>query len=324
MASANDEHEEVTVENQPDAEDAAAGDDLAALLTSALNDFSKQPEQQKDDRTKKQPDIQTGSGTGKKKKGKKVDKKEAEHVDPAMIQGVDDMFRNMMSQDPVLKEHWDKLAESCQQAGLLILSLCFSSYSNNFFIAANMASSEDFEKTFEETLRNMSKNMESLPNPSEIPEEEMAKMWSKLGLGVSPDQAANGSIPDIMPLVTNMMQNLLSKEILYPALKDLTDKYPVWLEENSASLQPEDVQRYEKQLMLMREVCEQFECESPDDTDSVKKERFNTILTTMQKMQECGSPPKDLVGDVPEMGSPDGDFSKLPGFNPSNSQCCLQ
>lgn len=124
MASANNDPEEITIENQPGAGDDADDDDLAALLTSALQDFSKQTDQQKDEKTKKQPDTQIGNGSGKKKK-EKVNKKEAENVDPAMIQGVDDMFRNMMSQDPVLKEHWDKLAESCQQAGMFTLSQCY-------------------------------------------------------------------------------------------------------------------------------------------------------------------------------------------------------
>lgn len=37
-------------------------------------------------------------------------------------------------------------------------------------------------------------------------------------------EANNGAMPDFMPLVTNMMQNLLSKELLYPALQDLSTK----------------------------------------------------------------------------------------------------
>lgn len=58
-------------------------------------------------------------------------------------------------------------------------------------------------------------------------EEELAKMWSKMGLGegVNPGSLPGaGMLPDIMPLVTNMMQNLLSKDILYPALTDLSAK----------------------------------------------------------------------------------------------------
>ena len=58
-------------------------------------------------------------------------------------------------------------------------------------------------------------------------EEELAKMWSRMGLGegVDPGSLPGANLlPDIMPLVTNMMQNLLSKDILYPALTDLSNK----------------------------------------------------------------------------------------------------
>ena len=169
----------------------------------------------------------------------------------------------------------------------------------------------------------MSDNVQSLPTHADIPEEELAKMWSNLGMGGDRTSAANGLLPDIMPLVTNMMQNLLSKDILYPALKDLTDKYPAWLQEKRSALSSEELQRFEKQLHLMRQVCQEFEEETASDSEERKKLRFQRILATMQQMQECGSPPKDLVGDVPDMGSPDLDFSKIPGFNPNGSQCSV-
>ena len=189
--------------------------------------------------------------------------------------------------------------------------------------AAENGSEEDFEKSLQDTLKKMSENVQSLPNNPDIPEEELAKIWANLGMS-GDNEAANGVLPNIMPFVTNMMQNLLSKDILYPALKDLTDKYPAWLHQNRSKLSDEDLNRYEKQLQLMRQVCDEFEAESPNDSASTKQERFQQILTTMQAMQECGSPPKDLVGDVPDMGSPELDFSKIPGFNPSGSQCSIQ
>lgn len=146
-------------------------------------------------------------------------------------------------------------------------------------------------------------------------------MWSDLGLN-DPSKVAEGPLPDIMPLITNMMQNLLSKEVLYPALKDLTVRYPEWLEEHKGDLKEDEISRYEKQLDLMRNVCQEFEAESSEDLDSVKNERFQRILSLMQQMQECGSPPKELVGDVPDLASTD--FSKLPGFGSNGAQCCIQ
>lgn len=87
----------------------------------------------------------------------------------------------------------------------------------------------------------------------------------------------------------------------------------------------EQLSKYVRQLDLMRVVVSEFDSESSDDTESVKSERFQRILQTMQKMQELGSPPKDLVGDVPDLGMPDFAemASKIPGFNPGTGPPCV-
>lgn len=102
-------------------------------------------------------------------------------------------------------------------------------------------------------------------------------------------------------------------------------QYPGWLEENKDSLSEEELTKYVRQLDLMKQVVGEFDSESSDDLESVKMERFQRILQVMQKMQELGSPPKDLVGDVPDLGMPDfADMaSKIPGFNSGNGPPCV-
>ncbi len=41
-----------------------------------------------------------------------------------------------------------------------------------------------------------------------------------------------------------MMQSLLSAEVLLPSLKELLEKYPVWLAENGDKIDPADKDRY--------------------------------------------------------------------------------
>ena len=60
-----------------------------------------------------------------------------------------------------------------------------------------------------------------------------------------------GAIP---PFVQGMLQQLLSKEIFYPSLKELVDKYPEWLEEKKTTISSSDLQRFTKQLELMQQV----------------------------------------------------------------------
>lgn len=88
---------------------------------------------------------------------------------------------------------------------------------------AQATTDEEFESSLNETLRNLADNAKSIADNSEISQDELAKIWANLGINDG-DHTAGGLLPDIMPLVTNMMQNLLSKEVLYPALKDLTAK----------------------------------------------------------------------------------------------------
>lgn len=155
-------------------------------------------------------------------------------------------------------------------------------------------------------------------------DENLAKVWSKLNSDLG-GAGEGGGLPDLMPMVTNLMQNLLSKSVLYPALKDLTEQYPPWLKDNKDTLSEEDYKRYSHQLDLMLAACKEFEGSSDDDPDSVKNERFQRILTVMQQMQECGAPPKDLVGDVPSWSNPGGfDLPKIPGLGGDASQCSIQ
>lgn len=310
-------------DDSPDV-DQDADAELAALMNSALDDFEKQksvPRSSRNAPVVLTPDTRS---QGDSESIRSDSEQEQPPFDPEMMREVDDIFKNMMSQDPMLKEHWERLTDSCSRAGKSRdSSPCLIPY---FHPSAENGSEEDFEKSLQDTLKKMSDNMQSLPKNADIPEEEMAKIWSNLGMN-GESAAANGSgiLPDIMPLVTNMMQNLLSKDILYPALKELTEKYPLWLDQNSSSLSDEDLERFEKQLGLMKQVVSEFEAESPSDSDDTKKTRFQKILTTMQQMQECGAPPKDLVGEVPDMGSPEFDLSKIPGLNPaSGTQCSIQ
>lgn len=46
-----------------------------------------------------------------------------------------------------------------------------------------------------------------------------------------------------VPFMQGMMQSLLSKEVLYPSLKELSDKYPAWLSENKGKIEQANYDR---------------------------------------------------------------------------------
>lgn len=82
-----------------------------------------------------------------------------------------------------------------------------------------------------------------------------------------------------------MMQSLLSAEVLLPSLKELLEKYPTWLVENSDKISAADNERYTKQQELFKVICAELEKEKPTDSADVKNERFKIVLKNMQKVR---------------------------------------
>lgn len=105
-------------------------------------------------------------------------------------------------------------------------------------------------------------------------------------------------LQDMESMVETMMQQLLSKEILHEPMKEIGERYPIWLTQNKAKLTDEEYTRYSRQYELIRDLNQVYETE-PDN--------FNKVVELMQKMQECGQPPNDIVQEL----APDFDLSAL-------------
>ncbi|XP_010463798.1 PREDICTED: peroxisome biogenesis protein 19-1-like [Camelina sativa] len=119
---------------------------------------------------------------------------------------------------------------------------------------------------------------------------------------------------DLESIVETMMQQLLSKDILHEPMKEIGARYPKWLKENEASLSEEDYKRYSQQYKLIEELNVVYENEP---NNSAK------IMEIMQKMQECGQPPSDIVKEI----DPGFDFASLGQISPemleSSPNCCI-
>lgn len=150
------------------------------------------------------------------------------------------------------------------------------------------------DETFLDTIKDLTEGAQNIP---EMSPEELEGMFSNFGLSESSNDAESDQLPELMPLMHNVMQKLMSKDLLYPSLKEIVDKYPDWLAEKQSSLKPKEYESYSQQYNLMKLVCDEFEKEG-DDSEAVKKERFEKVLMLMQKIQNCGNPPKELVADM--------------------------
>ncbi|KAL3610404.1 hypothetical protein D5086_001424 [Populus alba] len=119
---------------------------------------------------------------------------------------------------------------------------------------------------------------------------------------------------DMESIVETMMQQLLSKEILYEPMKEIGERYPKWLEEHKASLNKEDHERYSHQYELIKDLNDVYDSDPSN---------YNKIFDLMQKMQECGQPPNDIVQEL----APDIDFANLGQISPemleAQGNCCI-
>ncbi|XP_033122771.1 peroxisomal biogenesis factor 19-like [Anneissia japonica] len=179
----------------------------------------------------------------------------------------------------------------------------------------------DLSQTLGETFQRLSQTAQELQGDA-FSEEEMLRSMGSLNLGG--DGPGEGGVESMFfPMMQEMMQGLLSKEVLYPSLKEIVSKYPEWLENNKSSLEVSEFNRYSNQHQLMDQLCVIYESEQSTDGQEVKQQRFLKVIELVQKMEALGQPPKELAGDMPlgldlnETGLPN-----IPGM-PSGDQCVV-
>ncbi|KAK9369273.1 Pex19 protein [Lipomyces kononenkoae] len=145
----------------------------------------------------------------------------------------------------------------------------------------------------------------------------MRQLEQSTGVTGSGDQSL-GSDEDLSKMLAGMMEQLTSKEILYEPMKELDDKYADWLQKNRATLSAEDAARYDTQRVVVRDIVVRFENPSySDDNEADRK----YIVEHMQKMQESGSPPPDIMGELGPGAIFDNSFG---GLGPETENCNVQ
>ncbi|EIN05462.1 Pex19 protein, partial [Punctularia strigosozonata HHB-11173 SS5] len=169
------------------------------------------------------------------------------------------------------------------------------------------AEDNDFQKTIRETMDKMKQSEEALKEADNAPPpDSLEALLAQLKL-----DGENGETEeDFQSILESMMTQLMSKDVLYEPLKELHDKFPDYLAENSAKLSTADKDRYERQYSCVQQIVEVFEDPSYSDEDAQKGTR---IVTLMNEMQSHGSPPPEIMGPLPpglDVG-PDG-LPKLP------------
>ncbi|PSR83522.1 Pex19 protein family-domain-containing protein [Coniella lustricola] len=168
---------------------------------------------------------------------------------------------------------------------------------------------ESAETSFQDTIR---RTMERMQNSGEQATaaaaadgsgDFMAELLKQMQAG---EGGLEGSEEEFSKMLLGMMEQLTNKDILYEPMKELNDKFPEWMETNKDTISEEDRKRYELQQGFVKEIVAKFEEATYADSNPSDREY---IVERMQKMQAAGSPPPDLVGDMPSaqdaLGAPD-------------------
>lgn len=135
----------------------------------------------------------------------------------------------------------------------------------------------------------------------------MAQMEA-LGAGGAGGTGGGAGEEDLPELLDGLMDQLMSKELLAEPIAELKVKYPEYLSSDEGKTLPQaEKDRYQLQSNIIHEISDIFEDPKYSDADKATREK---VAELMQKMQEAGSPPKHLLGELgPAMG-PLGDGSE--------------
>jgi len=140
------------------------------------------------------------------------------------------------------------------------------------------------EETFQETIRKTMERMQASGDQaaaavaSDEGDDILAQMLKEMQ-GGGLDGA--GSEEDLSKMLMGMMEQLTNKDILYEPMKELHDKFPVWMSKNRASAEPDDMLRYEEQQRLVGEIVSRFEKKGYSDDNAADRE---CIVERMQKV----------------------------------------
>lgn len=233
---------------------------LDALLDDALNDFDKP--QQKSTETELRPNQQF------------IQK----NVPTKQESGSTEM---PSSKNP--NEKSEASIEANVSAALRDLSV-------NMKHMTNIVAGEGGDSMPEELLRAMEQMSASGPADMDAFQQEFIKSMQGF-----PEDGSNEGADGFLGAMQGMMDNLLSKELLYPSLIEIKTKYPTWLRENPTHSY---IDRYREQSRIVEQLCDQFESEREDDSEQVKRKRTNCVIDLMQQMQQIGHPPEDMMEGV--------------------------
>lgn len=248
-------------------------EELNDLLQSALTDFSSYSSSSEttSENTAEQAEATSSKNTSKETQS-----------DEKLQENFEDKFKNLFLNDV------DDSTFSSQMSNLLSE---VQSEIRTFVDDSSLTGSDDNTDTVAQAVNSLMQNIEQVKDNMK---------------NESSDGSFNSGIPGMeqmfnmnVPFMEQMFEMLISKEILYPSLLSVKEKYPSWLEENKNRISNDELNRYTQQYNIIRRICIIFESESNSDTEELKQKRIMELIGLLQEMTDLGQPPQDFGESLP-------------------------
>ncbi len=146
---------------------------------------------------------------------------------------------------------------------------------------AAKASEDSFQEQIRKTMERMQQSSSTADSAAAAGADDgLAQLLKDMEAGNFPS-AEGGGDEDFSKMLLGMMEQLTNKEILYEPMKELHDKFPAWLENNREKTDKADLERYEEQHRLVKEIVGKFEEAGYSDDNAAHRE---FIVERMQKV----------------------------------------
>ena len=84
--------------------------------------------------------------------------------------------------------------------------------------------------------------------------------------------------------LNQVVSEIISKDSLYEPMKSLREQLPKWLEENWEKCSQEDLERYNKQMDLINEICTQYESNQSTASGNESSQESDKIFELLGKL----------------------------------------
>ncbi|KAI8052031.1 Pex19 protein family-domain-containing protein [Syncephalis plumigaleata] len=293
-------------------------EDLDDLLDDVLDEFQTKANVSSSKAAEKQPANHDSTSTTTTKKDEKSMLDDALLDDDITSEGMEELIRQMGGDtDGDLQASMEQFFQHMQTGSTANDETKTSSTStknSGTTSATNTNRNEkpqNFQDTITETMNRLRNSSDQAKTESKTASEDdgqdalMAEMLRQM------EQLTDSGEFD--GLIDGMMGQLMTRDVLYEPMKELAEKYPAYLAEHKEKIPADTYTQYEQQYTYVNKFST-----FNDDLAAAAAEVDSTISELMQKMQDCGQPPKELL----EQLAPGMDFNEDGIPNPPDMEQC--